>query len=98
MVYPRQSRVTNGNLIHLIFNQMEDQPIFDAQLQTQDGGNSSDSKTITLSMKEEKQWRSQEMLMLNKETSQLTQEIMVFINNGTLFMLMSGNLNQSKEN
>jgi hypothetical protein len=50
----RPSRIITGSLIHLISNQMEDQPISDVPLPTQDGGNSSDTKDLSLSMKKER--------------------------------------------
>jgi hypothetical protein len=44
-------------------------------------------KTHTSSMKEEKLWMSQVVLMLKTETSSCGTNIMVSTNNGTSFML-----------
>jgi hypothetical protein len=49
--FPKLSRTTNGNLIHLTSNQMVAQPTSDVLLQTQGGGNSSNMKEQTLSMR-----------------------------------------------
>jgi hypothetical protein len=54
ITFQRLSRITTGNLTHLISNQMEDQATSDAPLPTQDGGNSSDTKEHSLSMKEKR--------------------------------------------
>jgi hypothetical protein len=56
ITFQRQSRTTNGNHTLLTSNLMEDQPISDAPLPTQDGGNSSDTKEPTLSMKDQRYW------------------------------------------
>jgi hypothetical protein len=68
----RPSRTTTGNLIHLTFNQMVDQPISDVPLPTQDGGKSSDTKEDILSTKKERLSKfkiRKKTLMLRTETS-----------------------------
>jgi len=95
----RPSRTTTGSLTHLIFNQMVDQPISDAQLPTQDGGNSSDMKVDSLSMRKERLWKfkTKELIqMLKTETSWSTTEAMILDNNGKSSMLTS-TLSQRKE-
>jgi hypothetical protein len=67
----RPSRTTTGNLIHLTFNQMVDQPISDVPLPTQDGGKSSEHKVDSLSMREERFLKfkiKKKPLMLKTET------------------------------
>jgi len=68
MESPRLSRVTFGKLIHLIFNPTEVQQISDVQPQIQDGGNSSDTEVLLLSMREEKSLKSKETLIKRTET------------------------------
>jgi hypothetical protein len=51
---PRPSRITTGRATHLTFKEMEDLPISDVPLPTQDGGNSSDTKDLKLSTREER--------------------------------------------
>jgi signal transduction histidine kinase len=46
MESPRPSRITNGNLIHLTSNQMEDPQMSDVLQPIQDGGNYSDLMEI----------------------------------------------------
>jgi len=48
MVFPRPSRTTNGSLTHLISNPTVVQPMSDALLPTQDGGNCGDTKEVSL--------------------------------------------------
>jgi len=48
MESPRHSRTICGRLTLLTFKATEDQPISDAQLPTQDGGNFSDTKAQQL--------------------------------------------------
>jgi hypothetical protein len=43
---PRLSRITTGRLVHLTFNQMDNQPTLESSKPTQDGGNSSDTKAL----------------------------------------------------
>jgi hypothetical protein len=54
MESPRLSETTTGNLTHLISNQMVTAITSDALLPTQDGGKSSDTRTVTLSTREAK--------------------------------------------
>jgi hypothetical protein len=68
MVFQRLSETTIGRATHLISNQMVDQTILDAQALTQDGGKCSDSKTITLSMREERLWKLSAMSIKRTET------------------------------
>jgi len=97
MVFLRQSRTTTGNHILLIFKAMVDPTTSDAQLQTQDGGRSSDSKTITSSTREEKSWKLSETLTKRTETLELTPETTAFINNGISFTLMNGKVSPKRE-
>jgi hypothetical protein len=80
---------------------MEDQPMSDAPLLTQDGGNSGNLKVDTLSMKKERFLKFKiktSTLMLKTETFKLTTEVARNSdNNGTLSMLMS-TLSQRKVN
>jgi hypothetical protein len=54
MKFQRPSRTTTGSLTHLTSKEMEDHPISDALLPTQDGGSYSDTKEATLSTREER--------------------------------------------
>jgi len=96
----RLSRVTNGKLTHLTFNQMEDQPTSDALPQTQDGGNSGEPKVDTLSTKRARSLKFKtkiSTLMLNRETSKLEPEETISDNNGKSFT-STNTLNQRREN
>jgi hypothetical protein len=78
---------------------MEDLPISDALLPTQDGGKSSDIKEDTLLTKNLRSLKSKirmRILMLRTETSKLPTEETILDNNGRSFMLTS-TLNQRKE-
>jgi hypothetical protein len=71
MESPRPSRTTTGNLIHLTFNQMVDQPISDVPLPTQDGGKSSELRKDSLSTIKERSLKfktKKKPLMLKIET------------------------------
>jgi hypothetical protein len=71
MESPRLSRTTTGNLIHLTFNQMVDQPISDVLLPTLDGGRSSELRKDSLSMIKERFLKfkiKKKPLMLKTET------------------------------
>jgi hypothetical protein len=96
MVFPRLSRTIFGRLTHLISNPTEVQAISDVLLPTQDGGNSSDTRVLTLLMREEKFWKLSAMLIKRTETLESILKEMVFINNGTLSMLMNGRVNPEK--
>jgi hypothetical protein len=62
---------------------MEHQPTLDVPLPTQDGGNSSDTKTLLSLMKKERSSRFKETLMLNRETSLWVTKPLLLINHGT---------------
>jgi hypothetical protein len=79
---------------------MEDLPISDALLLTQDGGKSSDMKLDTLSTRNQRLLKfktRKRTLMLRTETSKLPTEELTSDNNGRSFMLTS-TLSQRKEN
>jgi hypothetical protein len=70
MKSPRLSRVNSGSLTHLIFKETEPQPILDAQILTQDGGNCSNLMELSLETSRSiKCWMSQVELMEKTETS-----------------------------
>jgi hypothetical protein len=94
----RPSRITTGNLTHLTSNPTVDQPTSDVLLPTQDGGNSSDTRELSLSTKEERFLTSVETLTKRTETLRSTTRMVDSTNNGTLFTLMNGRVNQRKEN
>jgi hypothetical protein len=94
----RPSRTTTGNLILLISNLTVDQLISDAQLPTQDGGNSSDTKVPQLSTRKERSLKFKEELIKKIEILVSTLKRTPSINNSTLSMLMNGRVNQPREN
>jgi len=94
----RPSRTTTGSLTHLISNPMEDQPISDVQLPTQDGGNFSDTKEPQLSMRKERSLKSKVELTTKTEILESTLKRMPFTNNGISSILMNGKVSQRKEN
>jgi hypothetical protein len=98
MVSLRQSRITNGSLTHLTSNQMEDQQISDVLLQTQDGGNSLDTKIPLSSMRKERSFKFKETSMLKTETLKSPTKELQSTSNGILFTLMNGKESQRKEN
>jgi len=98
MKFPRPSRTTTGNHIHLISNQMEIQTMLDALQQIQDGGNYSNMKIISLKTRKEKSWKSKVMLMLKTETSLCINLMEELTKCGMLYMLMNGRENLVKEN
>jgi hypothetical protein len=78
---------------------MEDLPISDALLLTQDGGKSSDMKLDTLSTRNQRLLKfktRKRTLMLRTETSKLPTEELTSDNNGRSFMLTS-TLSQRRE-
>jgi hypothetical protein len=86
----RPSRTTTGDPTLLTSNQTEDQAISDAPLPTQDGGNSSDMRVASLSMRKERLWKFKTKtlkLMLKTETSWSTTEAVISDNNGKSSML-----------
>jgi len=94
----RPSRTTTGSLTHLTSNPMEDQPISDVQLPTQDGGNFSDTKEPQLSMRKERSLKSKVELTTKTEILESTLKRMPFTNNGISSILMNGKVSQRKEN
>jgi hypothetical protein len=54
MRFQRLSKTTTGSHTHLTSKEMVDPLTSDAQLQTQDGGKCSDTRTLLLQTKEEK--------------------------------------------
>jgi hypothetical protein len=68
MKNPRPSRTTTGRATHLTSNLMVVQAMLDAQLPTQDGGNSSDTKKFSSPMKEERYWKFKVTLIKRTET------------------------------
>jgi hypothetical protein len=68
MKNPRLLKTTTGNLTHLTSNLMEVHPTLDALLPTQDGGNCSNIKMLSLSVKEERYWKSKATLTRRTET------------------------------
>jgi hypothetical protein len=95
---PRPSRITTGNHTHLTSNPMEDQQTSDALLPTQDGGNYSDTKVLSLSMRKERFLMSAVMLIKKTETLKFTTRTVELTNNGILCTLMNGRVSQRKEN
>jgi hypothetical protein len=93
----RPSRITTGNLTHLTSNQTVDQATSDVLLPTQDGGNSSDTRELSLSTKKERFLTSVETLTKRTETLRFTTRMVESTNNGILFMLTNGRVNQRKE-
>jgi hypothetical protein len=92
MVSQRPSRTTTGSLIHLTSNPTVDQPMSDALLLTQDGGNSGDTKVVSLSMRKERYLKfktKKSTLTWNKETSKLELEDLTLDNNGKSYMSMN---------
>jgi hypothetical protein len=98
MVFQKPLRTIFGKLIHLTFKAMVAQATLDVLLQTQDGGNSSDTEALPLSMKEARYWKFKAMLIKKIEILELTPKEMDFINNGILSMLMNGRVNLAKVN
>jgi hypothetical protein len=92
----RPSRTTTGSLTHLTFNQTEDQQISDVLQPTQDGGNSSNTKTPMSPMKKERSSKFKEMLMQKTETLWSTIKELQSINNGISSMQMNGRENQER--
>jgi hypothetical protein len=64
----------------------------------QDGGNSGDTKVLTLSMKEERSLTSLDPKMRRTEISSPGTNILDLTNNGTSFMLMNIQKSQRREN
>jgi len=89
----RPSRITTGSLTHLTFSQTEDQAMSDAQLPTQDGGNSSSTKVLQLSMREERSLRFKAMSIKRTETLESTLKRMESTSNGTSCTLTNGRVN-----
>jgi hypothetical protein len=94
----RPSRITTGNPTLLISNPMEDPPILDAPLPTQDGGNSSNTKEVQSLTRKERFLKLLAELMVKTKTLESTLREMKFTNNGISYMLTNGKENQSKEN
>jgi hypothetical protein len=65
---------------------MVDQATSDAQPLTLDGGNSSDTKILSLSMRKERSWMSKVQLMLKTETFRSMQNMAELTNSGILSM------------
>jgi hypothetical protein len=94
----RPLRTIYGRLTLSTSKAMVDQITSDVPLPTQDGGSYSDTKELLSRMKEERSWKSKEMLTKKTETSESTMETMDSINNGTSSTLTNGKVNQEKEN
>jgi uncharacterized protein YjcR len=77
---------------------MEDQPISDAQLPTQDGGKSSEDKEHLWLMREERLLKFKVELMLKTETLLSETKTTKSTNNGMSSMLINGRENQLRDN
>jgi hypothetical protein len=99
MKFLRQSRITTGSHILLIFNQMEDQLISDALLPTQDGGNYSKQTGHSLqTLRTTRLLQFQVDLTMKTEISLLKIRMERFTNNGRSSMLTSMKKNQPRDN
>jgi hypothetical protein len=94
----RPSRTTTGSLTHLTSKAMEDHLTSDVLQPTQDGGNSSNTKTPMSPMKKERSSKFKEMLMQKTETLWSTIKELQSINNGISSMQMNGRENQERVN
>jgi hypothetical protein len=94
----RPSRTTTGNPIHLTFRATVEVPTSDALPLTQDGGKSSDTKVLMLSMRKERLLKSRVDSIMKTETSLSETETIRSTNNGILFTLMNGRENQLRDN
>jgi len=65
---PRPLRITNGSLIHLTSNQMEDPQTSDVPQPIQDGGNYGEVKEASLSMRKERFWKFNQALIKKCKT------------------------------
>jgi len=95
---PRPSRTTTGSLTHSTSNPTVAPQTSDAPLPTQDGGRCSDWRELTSQTREERFWKSKEVLMLRTETLVLTLCKTKSTNNGISSMLMNGRENQLRAN
>ena len=94
----RSSDQTTGRTMLWKSNPMDQAAISDAHQQsTQDGGNSSRSKVLSLSMNAVKSLMFMVVLMLKTEMFKSTTSMVVSTNNGTSSMLMNIQENQSRE-
>jgi len=98
IMFLRPLRTTTGSHIHLIFNPMETQLISDVLQPTPGGGNYSDTKELMLLMREERSYMYKETKIKKTEILRSRIETMVSINNGILYMLTNGKVNQAKVN
>ena len=96
MRFLRPSRTTTGSLTHLTSKEMEVRTMLDAQPLTQDGGNCSDMKIISLRTRKEKCLTFKVTLMLKTETSSCTLHTEESTKCGMLSMLMNGRESQER--
>jgi hypothetical protein len=92
MVSQRPSRTTTGSHTHLISNPTVDQLMSDVPLPTQDGGNSGETKVVSLSTRKERylKFKTKNLTLIwNKETSKLEPEDLTSDNNGKSYMSMN---------
>jgi hypothetical protein len=91
----RPSRTTNGSHTHLIFKETEALPTSDVPLPTQDGGNSSSLKELSLkTLKTTRYLMSLEDLMESKRISLSTLNMARSTSNLISCMLMNGRVSQ----
>ena len=94
----RQSETTTGRTIALTSKETEDHPILEQYHPLlQDGGNCSRKMENSLSMKKERLWMFQEVLMLKTETLLFIKDMVRSTKDGRSSMLTSMLKNQRRE-
>jgi hypothetical protein len=99
MRFQRPSRTTTGRATHLISKETVDLPTQDVLLPTQDGGNCSELKELSLETSRMiKYWKFKEELTVRTRTSDSSKPTVESANNGTSCTLMNGRVNLKKVN
>jgi hypothetical protein len=98
MESPRLSNLTITEATHSPFQIVEETANSELEEPHQDGGNSSDTKTDGLSMREERLWMSMVAEMMKTETSLFGINMVDSTSNGTSSIKINGREIQEREN